>query len=398
MDANKQKLAWALGCLTALSGCSSLYSGKEYSALHINPVMNVRHADTSAENLYHLGRYYHRMLSYANAIATYQKALMADPDYVEAHNALGVVYSSQGDYSLALEHFQKAIELTPTATYLHNNLGYAYLLQERYREAADAFREALHFDPSNSKASRNLATVQKRMGLNEQDAIASIDPATEQRPAIVTLTANAPQSQIMQLSSPQSSQSLVQVAPQVYEFRNEDQKPAQALPAAPATTLTAEPEPIRASRAIPVTASTIDQPIQLTPLVADRAAEVQPREKTDTAAIHPHKIEVSNGNGVTGMARNIATYLKQFGFDNTRLTNHETFRQAHTEIHYHPSALALAEKISQLMPSSVKIMETAELRSDTQLKILLGQDIASEVAFFNKQETIQLAQNDSNPR
>lgn len=396
MDANKRKLAWTLGCLTALSGCSSLYSGKEYSALHINPVMNVRHADTSAENLYHLGRYYHRMLSYANAIATYQKALIADPDYVEAHNALGVVYSSQGDYSLALEHFQKAIELTPTATYLHNNLGYAYLLQERYREAADAFREALHFDPSNSKASRNLATVQKRMGLSEQDAIASIDPAIEQRPAIVTLTANAPQSQIMQPISYQSSQSLVQVAPQVYEFRNEDQKPAQALPAVPATASTSQATP--ASRAIPVTASTIDQPIQLTPLVADRAAEVQPKEKTDIAAIHPQKIEVSNGNGVTGMARNIAIYLKQFGFDNTRLTNHETFRQTHTEIHYHPSALALSKKISQLMPSSVKIMETAELRADTQLKILLGQDIASEVAFFNKQETIQLAQNDSNPR
>lgn len=377
MSVTKKELVLALSGLAVLAGCSPFYSSKEYSALHINPVMNVRHADTSAENLYHLGRYYHRMLSYANAIATYQKSLAVNPDYVEAHNALGVIYSSQKQYALALEHFQKAIELTPTATYLHNNLGYAYLLQERYGEAATAFEEALHFDPQNQKASRNLATIHKRMDKRrEESEQMAVSPVRPQKPE--ELTGNIPQTLTTQ---PPASQPLVQIASNVYEFRNDHERP-QA---------TSHAIDIAEPTAHPVTASPTLQPIHLTPIVADRAEKAVSKKENTFAAAPTQRIEVSNGNGVTGMARNIASYLKQFGFDNTRLTNHQTFQQAHTEIHYHLNAHALAEQISQLMPAQVKIMETTELREDIQLKIVVGRDIASEMAYFTVKEAVQLA-------
>lgn len=376
MDVNQRKLAWTLSCLTALSGCSSFYSGKEYSALQINPVMNVRHADTSAENLYLLGRYHHRKTSYANAIATYQRALAVNPDYVEAHNGLGVVYASQGQHALALEHFQKAIELTPAATYLYNNLGYAYLIQEHYSEAAAAFQEALHYDPHNQKASRNLATTRKRMGLSEQAAISSAITAMPQKPEKTVAT--APQPSAVQPNTNQ--QQLMQLAPNIYEFRNDQEKP-RIVPIATSTAA-----PIAAS----VTASATISPIHPTPIAHDLTAKTA--SESTVAAAPPQRIEVSNGNGVTGMARNIATFLKQFGFDNSRLTNHQTFQQAETEIHFHPSAHALAEQISQIMPSQVRMVESDQLREDIQLKILLGKDIASEIAFFTNQGKVQLAQ------
>ncbi len=321
--------------------------------------MLVRHADTRAQNLYHLGRYHHRKASYADAIAAYQKALAANPDYVEAHNGLGVIYSSQGQYPLALEHFQKAIELTPTATYLHNNLGYAYLLQGQNSEAAAAFQEALHFDPHNHKARRNLAAAHNRMGLNEPVAVSSPEAKKPEEN-----TASIPQTQPVQPGANQ--QQLVQVASNVYEFRSGQEQPKAAArrtapPAHPAPAVHHHPE----------------KPVS---------------EKSAPLAQHK-RIEVSNGNGITGMARNIATFLKRFGFDNARLTNHQTFQQAQTEIHYPPGAHTLAEQISQLMPAQIRMIENDQLAEGIHLKILLGKDIASEVAYFTKEANMLLAEN-----
>lgn len=381
MSTSKQKLTWTLSCLTMLTGCSSFYSGKEYSALQINPVMNVRHADTSAENLYHLGRYHHRKTSYANAIAAYQKALTVNPDYVAAHNGLGVVYASQGQYDLALEHLHKAIELTPSATYLYNNLGYAYLIQGHYSEAVVAFQEAIHLDPHNQKASRNLATAHKQMGSSEQVTIAPTVAHAAQKSEAMTVTATIPQALPVQ---PSTGQSLVRIAPNVYEFSNHHEKNQIESIAAPLAT------PAAAPLDTPVTASLTLSPVELSPIEGNQAENTVPEKNLDAIA-HSKRIEVSNGNGVTGMARNIAIFLERFGYDNARLTNHPTFQQAETEIHYHPSAHKLAEQISQIMPNPVKMVESNDLREDTQLKILLGQDIASQIAYFTPQDSVQLA-------
>jgi tetratricopeptide (TPR) repeat protein len=378
MSMNKQRLAWAFSCLSILTGCSSFYSNKEYSALQIKPVMNVQHADTSAENLYQMARYHHRKISYATAIEFYQKVLAVNPDYIEAHNGLGVIYSTQGQHPLALEHFQKAIRIAPSATYLYNNLGYAHLIQGQNSEAVAAFQEALNFDPHNSKARQNLAMAQKRMGMIEGMAVFS--PVMKKPEEI---SASAPQNLPIKQNS--SQQQLVQVAPNVYEFRVEQEKLHTTPTVAPASK--AVPKTV----STPVTASPSTSSIYLTPLTHDQAEKSAPE---NSAAVEQNKrIEISNGNGVAGMAKDMAAFLKSYGFDNARLTNHPTFQQPQTEIHYHTDAHTHAVRISQLMPGQVKMIENNELREDTPLKILLGKDIAHEMAYFIKQGNIRLTQN-----
>ncbi|MDV6343379.1 LytR C-terminal domain-containing protein [Nitrosomonas sp. Is37] len=375
MGINKLRFAWALCCLAVLTSCSSFYSSKDYSALHIKPMMNVQHANASDQNLYHLGRYYHRKTSYAKAIEFYQKALAVNPDYVEAHNGLGVIYSTQGQHQLALEHFQKAIRITPTATYLYNNLGYAYLIQGQNSEAAAAFQEALHFDSHNYKARQNLAMAHKRMGLSEKMAA----PLTiTQEPAVIN--ANISQTLTAQQSPSQQNsnqQQLVQVAPNIYEFRINHENHQIA--------------PIATPISAPVTVSLTISPTHLPPIASDHTKESTP--KNSVTSMQHKRIEISNGNGVTGMARNIATFLKQFGFDDARLTNHQTFQHAQTEIYYRTNAHTFAEQISQIMPGQVKMIENNGLDEDTHIKILLGKDIANEVAYFTKQGRIRLTQN-----
>ncbi|SDW05962.1 LytR C-terminal domain-containing protein [Nitrosomonas communis] len=380
MSINKQRLAWAFSCLSILTGCASFYSNKEYSALQIKPVMNVRHADTSAENLYQMARYHHRKTSYATAIEFYKRVLAVTPDYVEAHNGLGVIYSTQGEYPLALEHFHKAISIAPSATYLYNNLGYAHLIQGQNSEAVAAFQEALNFDPDNHKARQNLAMAQKRMGVVEGMAIFS--PIIKKPGEI---SASVPQNLPAKQNSRQ--QQLVQVAPNVYEFKVEQEK-LQPIPMA-APVSRAAPRPA----STPVIASPSTSPIYLTSLAHDQAEKSVPKNSNSVAVEQNKRIEISNGNGVTGMAKDMATFLKLYGFDNARITNHPTFQQSQTEIHYHTDAHTHAERISQLMPGQVKMIENNELREDTQLKILLGKDIASEMAYFIKQGNIRFTQN-----
>ena len=70
-------------------------------------------------------------------------AVKADPNLVEAHNALGLVFHAIGKQEQALLHYQKAIELNPKFSESYNNLGILLLDMGRYDEAISAFNSAL---------------------------------------------------------------------------------------------------------------------------------------------------------------------------------------------------------------------------------------------------------------
>lgn len=335
MRFQKRKIVLAIGCISALSGCASYFSGKEFSAYEVRPVTNIQQAESSAENFYHVGEYYQRKKQWLNALEAYQKALSLQTEYVEAHNGLGIVYATLGQYELAIDHFKKAIALDASKSYLHNNLGYAYFLQGTYHEAELAIQTALSNDPRNGKAKKNLTLVHKKMGVDEK----SNNPLG----TLSNSEAIIPKPSVQSSSQIHLSQQLIQVAPNIYEF-------------------SAQPKAQRsiASNAV----NDVEHGQQETRLQNNIKQSMQ-------------GIEVSNGNGVTGMARNVAMQLSNAGFGQARLTNHQTFAQAQTEIYHRVSAHALAEKITQLLPGQIKLIASDDLREDINLKILLGQDIAN---------------------
>lgn len=333
MRFQKRKIVLAISCISALTGCASYFSGKEFSAYEVRPVTNIQQSESSAENLYHIGEYYQRKKQWSNAIEAYQKALLLQTDYVEAHNGLGVVYGILGQYEIAIDHFKKAIALDSSKDYLYNNLGYAYYLHGMYHDAELSIQTALSNNPHNGKAKKNLALIHKKMGIVEGSG--NLNEAMEKVEEIVL----EPSARIP--SQADSSQRLIQVAPQVYEFRSQ-----------------------------PITQKMVFAHAEG---VVKQVAEIHKNTKESTQ----QGIEVSNGNGVTGMARNVANYLNDAGFGQSRLTNHQTFKQSQTEIYHRVSAQALAEKIIRVLPGQVKLIESNDLREDVNLKILLGQDIAN---------------------
>lgn len=346
-----KKLTLVLGSALALGGCASYYKNDSLADFNIKPVMQVQHSSSSPKIMYLLGRYHQGKINYKKAIAAYEKALATDPNYVEVHNGLGVIYSVQGKHGLAVQHFQKAISLEPEATYLHNNLGYAYLVQGRETDAAESLQLALKIDPGNKQARSNLAITFERVGLHDNAAILRLATPEPQKPSVkptaslrntTTVNVTGITTDVSQAQD-ETGTKLIQIAPNVYEYESIKQDPLLAL-----------------------------------------LSEQAPVLHKDV------RIEVSNGNGVTGMAKKVSGFFQKNGFAKARLTNHQTFTQPQTTIYYQTGNQEQANQINQMLPEQVNVLENNNLHANVQVKVLLGQDISRQVAYFNKEGKVKV--------
>jgi len=342
-----KKLSWIIGCALALNGCAMPFQSRVSSLndVDVKPVERIRHAGSKPMIMYLLGRYYQGKVQYVKAIDAYKEALVAKPNFVEVHNGLGVIYAIQGKFDLAFQHFSTAIELAPKKSYLHNNLGYAYLVHGLEYEAVESFKMALQIDSNNEQARKNLITAFERLGFYEDIlALKHIESESRKRDGSHVISD-------MSGESFKPEPELVQVSRNIYEYHHVERKyvPQSAIPAKAASSM-----PGRMNR-----------------------NDLGDNEFTNT------RIEVSNGNGVTGMANQVSQFLEKFGAVGVRLTNHQTFQQLDTEIHYRSGSLSYANQLSTMLPKPAKIVASEELRSDIQVKVLLGKDLSHEFKYFN---------------
>ena len=104
------------------------------------------------------------------------------------------------------------------------------------------------------------------------------------------------------------------------------------------------------------------------------------------------KLEVSNGNGVGGMAARVAGYLTRFGVSAGRLTNDKTFSQPTTRIQYREGYRTQAARVGSMLPKAVPVVPAGTLRSDIHVRVVLGGDVRNDVALFDAERSkLQLA-------
>ncbi len=92
----------------------------------------------------------------SKAAAQYRLAIAEKPNYVEAHNQLGILLGYLGQHEGAVSHLERAIKLRPEMAALRNNLGFEYLLNSEWATAERQFRHALTLDPKSGRAAMNL--------------------------------------------------------------------------------------------------------------------------------------------------------------------------------------------------------------------------------------------------
>lgn len=90
-----------------------------------------------------LGVEYMRDGDNALALKKFEKALKIDPKYVDAHNALGLLYSRLQEFDKAEDHFKAALRQDPNNSLALNNYGQFLCHQKRYAEGQARFLEAL---------------------------------------------------------------------------------------------------------------------------------------------------------------------------------------------------------------------------------------------------------------
>ena len=102
------------------------------------------------------------------AIALYQKALEAKPDYADAEYNLGLALSQKGWMDDAMVHYEKALAIQPDLAKANYNLGNVLFGKGRLDEAITHYQRALEIQPDHVKACSNLGLALLQKGRTDE--------------------------------------------------------------------------------------------------------------------------------------------------------------------------------------------------------------------------------------
>jgi tetratricopeptide (TPR) repeat protein len=85
---------------------------------------------------------------------------------------VGTEFGKAGDFTQSQRFLEYAVMASPEYADAHSNLGIAFVKQDKHNEAIDCFKRAIEISPDEIKYRRNLASTQQRGGMFE-DAITS---------------------------------------------------------------------------------------------------------------------------------------------------------------------------------------------------------------------------------
>lgn len=130
-----------------------------------------------------LGQKYLQQGKLEIALEKLNKALSFDPDFVDAHTVLAVLYERIGNVAKAEEHYKRAAELKPKGGNENNNYGTFLCKLGRYQEAETYFDRAIAdpFYQTPAIALTNSGTCLLQAGKRDE-AENRLRLALEQRP------------------------------------------------------------------------------------------------------------------------------------------------------------------------------------------------------------------------
>lgn len=329
----------SLGAAMLTLGCSSLTPP---TPLAIEPVMKVRNGGVDAEGMYFVGRAYQGQGRHAEAVRAFRAALALEPMHVEARNALGASYFAQGRADLAEAQFLAALALAPDSPHLRNNLARLYVLtgsqpSEALAAADAAAREAAPpaAAPQNPAADTAVPAATPAAAAAPLAVVAPVAAVTPAKAAVPVVAAPTP--------AAVSSGALVSVASNVWELKAQ----APTVRSAQVPQAVASPPPVVAAPSAPAAA-----------IPASVAA----------------RVEVSNGNGVTGLARRVAQFMQTQGYRQTRTNNLQSFNQRSTEIQYRAGAQGQARELAALLGVPPRLVVVSALERQATVRLVLGRD------------------------
>ncbi len=99
-----------------------------------------------------LGKRYHDLGLFAEAVAEYDKALRLCPTFPDIHNRRAISCRELGRYAEAKASLLRALELNPDYVEAHVNLGILHLKLGNHPDAVKTWEHALQLDPTHRLA------------------------------------------------------------------------------------------------------------------------------------------------------------------------------------------------------------------------------------------------------
>lgn len=312
----------------------------------------------SADEHYQRGRTLHLAHRRDEAIAAYQAALQRDPGHVNASNGLAIAYAERRDFAHAIPIWSAltrdaTMASGPAVGFLFSNLGYAYLLSGDHEAAREALEKACLLDPLNARAWQNLGETLQKLG-------------QEERANLMLRQASALRE---------------------HDLRADYAKVAAVAGARPAPIAQAlaqqprQPQPDGDWDFVDIE-STGNGMYALRRVPARKAGSqpaVQPAGDEEIQAAVA-ALEISNGNGRQGLARQLSRQLRDPDVKVVRLSNQKGFAVRQTRVEYQPAFRGVAERLAQRFDAGAPVRMGTAGRSDVRLVIghdLLPQRIAA---------------------
>ncbi len=296
------------------------------------------------------------------------RAMKGDP---EALHVLGVQLARDGQLPEGIAALRLANAKAPGQPRLLNNLGHALKLQGQTEQARSMFEQALLADPTYDYARANLAMLDPASVPTPAEAVAV---ALEQSPAPaqVDVVAAAKPGAAVSTSPALDVEALLAAEPPTAGPAPAALSVVQEGPAMAAVAL-APLEPVTAS------GSTVSQRVNAlawadAPVAHPEAGsfDIPPRPAVDLKSI---RVELVNGNGITGAALALRGWLRERGFQQVRTANADSYNRPMTQVFYQKGEGRLAREVSRRLPLSSELVELPAGSMATQVRVVLGHDL-----------------------
>ena len=295
-------------------------------------------APSTAQESYLIARSHHMALHMDQAALYYMQALRATPNHVAARNGLAALYAEQGYLGKAIVLWEEmtAAQVSKGDAYLFSNIGYAHYLNGDMEKSREALERACFLDPLNYRAWKHLGVTLDKQGHHEKARAMFRQAATLQGHDLRSDYAVAGNSALpgkgLAPMRDWAQTEVVQTPGGMFVMRR----------------VAAEQEP---------------------QAVVEPAAVTLPAVQGKRA-----RLEIRNGNGVTGMARALAKDMSHADPEVVRVTNHKGYGIKQTRIEYQPAFREAAHKLATRVGSSRVVPVSRVDRAD--MRLIIGRDLA----------------------
>ena len=102
------------------------------------------------------------------AVAECKKAIKLDPNYADAHLVLGGTYSSRGMVNEGIAEFKKAVKIDPNWVEARCVLGVVYMGKGMFDDAIAQFKRAININPNWAEAHNGLGVAYSEKGMIDE--------------------------------------------------------------------------------------------------------------------------------------------------------------------------------------------------------------------------------------